>query len=99
MRQLQAGIDGFERAMRERASGRDQRVGARARFDASMKTALDALRRLNAIVPNRLDDPAAVALWNRARRIDSGRVKYEEVPAPDATGQPPSPADAAKPAA
>jgi hypothetical protein len=99
LRQLQGAIEAFEQARLERASGRDQRVGARARFDASMKTALDALRRLNAIVPNRLDDPAAVALWNSARRIDSGRVKYEEVPTPDATTQPPSPADVAKPAA
>jgi hypothetical protein len=101
LRQLQAAIDAFERAMRERASGRDQRVGARARFDASMKAALHAVRRLNAIVPNRLDDPAAVALWNLARRVDNGRVRNAEVTTPDATTQPPTPApaDAANPAA
>jgi hypothetical protein len=101
LRQLQAAIDALEQAKRERASGRAQRVGARARFDASMKTALHAVRRLNAIVPNKLDEPALVALWNLARRIDSGRVKSEEVATREETTQPPSPAqpDAAKPAA
>jgi hypothetical protein len=72
LRQLQEAIDGFERATRERASGRDQRVGARARFDATMTAALHAVRRLNAIVPNKLDDPASVAVWNGARKIDYG---------------------------
>ena len=57
LRQLQAAIDAFEQTMRERASGRDQRVAARTRFGASMKAALHAVRRLNGIVPNKLDDP------------------------------------------
>jgi hypothetical protein len=92
LRQLQAAIDAFEQAMQVRASGRDQRVGARARIDASMKTALHAVRRLNAIVPNRLDDPAAVALWNMARRVDAGRVKSDEAAVPNGSEPSSSPA-------
>src|SRR5262245_49580299 len=72
LRQLQTAIDALERAKSERASGRAQRVAARARIEATMEAALGAVRRLNAIVPNRLDDPAAVALWNGARKIEYG---------------------------
>jgi hypothetical protein len=101
LRQLQAATDAFERAMRERASGRDQRVAARARFGASMKAAVHAVRRLNAIVPNKLDDPAAVVLWNLARRIDYGRVRKSEPAVLEAATPVASPAqpDAATPAA
>jgi hypothetical protein len=76
LRQLQAAIDAFELARQERVSGRGQRVAARAGFNASMKAALHAVRRLNAIVPNKLDDPAVAALWNGARRVEyGGRTK------------------------
>jgi hypothetical protein len=81
LRQLQAAIDAFEGAMGERASGRDQRVGARARIEATMKEGLRAVRRLSAIVPNKLQDPASVTLWNGARRIEyGGRTKNSEAP-------------------
>jgi hypothetical protein len=41
-----------------------------------MKAALHAVRRLNAIVPNKLADPAVAALWNGARRVEyGGRTK------------------------
>ena len=72
LRQLQAAIEAFEQAMRERASGRDQRVGARAGIEATMATGLRAVRRLSAIVPNKLQDPSVVALWNGARRLEYG---------------------------
>jgi hypothetical protein len=94
LRLLQGAIDAFERAMGERASGRAERVGARTRFDVTMTAALHAVRRLNAIVPNKLDDPGTVALWNLARHIDSGRVKSGQ-PTPSAgsplTSTPPQP--------
>jgi len=72
LRQLQAAIDAFEGAMRERASGRNQRRGARARIGATMAEGLRAVRRLSAIVPNKLQDPASVTLWNGARRVEHG---------------------------
>jgi hypothetical protein len=101
LRQLQAAVDAFERALGERASGRDQRVAARARFDASMEAALRAVGRLNAIVPNKLDDPAGIASWNLARRIDYRRGRSSNAATPDRPTVPSSPAppDAAKPAA
>jgi hypothetical protein len=98
--QLQAAVDAFERAMRERASGRDQRVAARARFEASMEAALRAVKRLNAIVSNKLNDPVGMASWNLARRIDYGRVRRSGAATPDGTTDSSSAqADAARPAA
>jgi hypothetical protein len=70
--ELRARIEALEQATRERAASRDRRVAARARIEAAMQEGLRAVRRLNAIVPNRLDDPAAVALWAEARRVDYG---------------------------
>jgi hypothetical protein len=101
LRQLQAAIDAFEQAMDARASGRAQRVGARARIESTMEEGLRAVRRLSAIVPNKLDDPAAVALWDLARRIDYGRVRNggpvtSDGPAPTSTSPQP---DAARSAA
>jgi len=58
--------------MLARTTGRDQRVGARASIEAAMEAGLRAVRRLAAIVPNRLQDPSIVVLWNGARRIDYG---------------------------
>jgi hypothetical protein len=79
--QLKAAIEAFELAMLARASGRNQRVGARASIEAAMEAGLRAVRRLSAIVPNRLQDPAAVALWNGARRVEYvGRAKSGEAP-------------------
>jgi hypothetical protein len=69
---LRAAIEALERAMLARTSGRDQRVGARASIEAAMEAGLRAVRRLTAIVPNRVQDPATVVRWNGARRIDYG---------------------------
>ena len=99
--QLQASVDAFERALRERASGRDRRVAARARFEASMDEGVRAIRRLNAIVPNKLnDDPTGIATWNLARRVDYGRVRRGAAATSGRTADPSSAqADAAKAAA
>jgi len=70
--QLRAAIEALEQAMLARTTGRDQRVGARASIEAAMEAGLRAVRRLAAIVPNRLQDPSIVVLWNGARRIDYG---------------------------
>jgi hypothetical protein len=89
LRQLQAAIDAFEQAMRERASGRDQRVGARASIEATMEAGLRAVRRLSDIVPNKLQNPSAVALWNGARRMERGpRTKSGAAVAPEPSPSP-----------
>jgi hypothetical protein len=88
---LRAAIEAFEAAMHDRASGRDQRLGARARFEAAMEDGLSAVRRLSAIVPNKLQDPAEVTLWSAARHLEEGRVRNNAATAPDGTPQSPSP--------
>jgi len=98
--QLRAAIGAFEQAAGERRSSRDQRVQARACIEATMKAALRAVRRLNGIVPNKLEDPAAITLWSGARRVEYGRVKAHDA-AVQAETQRSSSAqpDVAKPAA
>ena len=45
-------------------------IAARAALDAEMEKALNALRRLEAAVTNRLNsEPTVLAVWSRARRI------------------------------
>jgi len=98
---LRAGIEAFERAVSGRKSGRAQRLGARSRFEAAMEEGLRAVRRLSAIVPNKLEDPGEVTLWSAARHLEEGRVRSTTAATPDETPQPPSPKqpDEAKPAA
>lgn len=61
----------FENAIRDREVGKDMNVAAHASIDSAMEAGIDAVRRLDAVVPNRLrDDGAAVAVWERARRIE-----------------------------
>jgi hypothetical protein len=96
--QLRAAIEAFEQATVERRSGRDQRVAARASIEATMEAGLRAVRRLSAIVPNRLQDPSAVALWNGARRVEyGGRTKNGAAavvpePSPSTSAVTPAPA-------
>jgi hypothetical protein len=77
--QLRDAIEALERATLVRVSGSTQRVGARASIEATIETGLRAVRRLNGIVPNRLQEPSVVAQWNSARRIEHGaRAKNGE---------------------
>jgi hypothetical protein len=62
-------IGGLEDACRDRNASTGAHVAARAAFDTAMEKALNALRRLDAAVPNRLSrDAAKRAIWTRARR-------------------------------
>jgi hypothetical protein len=84
---LQQDIDAFEEAIRDHEAGKDTHVAARAGIEAAIDEGLDAVRRLDAIVPNRLrNDPKALALWERARRVErTSRAKSdgaEPEPAP-----------------
>src|SRR5689334_23786257 len=67
---LKADIARFEQAIVDRNSGRDSDVTATASADVAMQRALDAIRRLDAIVPNRLqDDAVMLGSWKEARRV------------------------------
>jgi hypothetical protein len=68
---LDAASRGFETAIREDADGRNAQVAARDAFEAAMEDALTAIRRLDAIVVNRLrGDRSAIGAWERARYVD-----------------------------
>lgn len=70
---LDRAIAAFETAMRGQREGRETHVVARAAIQQVMATGLAAVRRLDAIVPNRLrNDPEKIALWERAHRVEFG---------------------------
>lgn len=77
---LHSDIEAFEEAIRDYEAGKDTHVAARAAIEGLIDAGLDAVRRLDAIVPNRLrNDPATLALWERARRVEyrAGRPRSE----------------------
>ena len=79
---LQRDIDGFEEAIRDHEAGKDTHVAARAGIEAAIDAGLDAVLRLDAIVPNRLRaDAKTLALWERARRVEyrAGRPRNGQV--------------------
>jgi hypothetical protein len=67
--QLQADIDAFDLAIRTLQASRARRVVAQVSIDAEIRKGLRAATRLAAVVPGKLEDPAMLAVWNRARRI------------------------------
>jgi hypothetical protein len=86
---LERDMTEFENAIRDREVGKDMNVAARASIESSMEAGIDAVRRLDAVVPNRLrDDGAAVAVWERARRIEYRRGKADT---PEQESQEPEP--------
>ena len=83
---LQSDIEAFEEAIPDHEPGKDTHVAARAAIEGAIDAGLDAVRRLDAIVPNRLrNDSKALASWERARRVEyrAGRPRTE-APAPQA---------------
>jgi hypothetical protein len=77
---LQSDIDAFEEAIRDHEAGKDTHVAARAAIESAIDAGLDAVRRLDAIVPNRLrNDAKLIASWERARRVEyrAGRTRTE----------------------
>ena len=74
-------ISEFEQAMSDREAGRDIHTTAGAAIEGTMDAALDAVRRLDGLVPNRLrDDPTTLAAWDRARRVEYRARKKAEAP-------------------
>lgn len=83
---LTADIQSFEDAIRDQGAGRDINVAAAAAMEASMEAGLTAVRRLDAIVPNTLRaDATALAVWERARRVEykSSRARVSDIPPQD----------------
>jgi hypothetical protein len=71
---LQAAVGHFEQARHERDTARDERIAARAHITAALTAGLAAARALDVIVANRLrGDPATMAVWKRARRVQYPR--------------------------
>jgi len=67
---LNALVDGFERALRDRGVGRESRRAARARTHAALASGRAAVRSLDAIVINHLrEDVVTRTVWERDRRI------------------------------
>ena len=79
---LQAAIDAFEEALRDRGMGQDERVAARASITTALSDARAAVRKLDVIVANHPAISAAVReVWKRDRRIDPGRSRKAPQPA------------------
>lgn len=68
---LQADIAAVEQFVTEKSAAIDNRVGATASIGATVEAALNALRRLRAIVPNKYrDDPRKLAAWTSASHVE-----------------------------
>ena len=80
---LERAIRDFELAIRETHASKGTAIAASASIDEAMEAGLNAIRRLDAIVPNRLrNDGAISAMWDLARRVEypSARTKADAPP-------------------
>jgi hypothetical protein len=88
--ELNTGIARFEQATHDHQAGKGTKTAARARFRAALEAGLTAVRRLDAIVANRLrDDPVTMAVWEQARHVEQmPRTHGETAPATTPTATP-----------
>jgi hypothetical protein len=94
---LNALVDGFERALRDRGLGREARRAARASTEAALASGRAAVRSLAAFVTNHLrDDAVTRTVWEQAHRIvypdRTKRIDPAPEPTPEVTA-PESPSD------
>ena len=60
----------FEKATRYRTAGRNDQTAGRASIEAALESGMEAVRKLDVIVANRLhDDAVTMAVWERERRV------------------------------
>jgi hypothetical protein len=86
---LQAALDAFERATRDRFAARGTGAAARAGIDSTIDVALAALTRLDAIVVNTLQGkPTLLAAWASARHVTRVRGGSDREPATPAVQAP-----------
>jgi hypothetical protein len=89
---LNADIVSVQEAIHDHTAAKDTHIAARAAIDAAMEAGLTEVRRLDAIVKNRLrDDPAAVSVWRSARHVERG-PRGKSVTPPQAPTPSPAPA-------
>jgi hypothetical protein len=87
---LRAKLVAFEGAAREYVAAREAQIVANVGIGKAMRSALGALQRLDAIVPNRLRDDAILqAAWASARRVRRSRAAVEP-PTPQTPGPTPT---------
>lgn len=80
---LEKDIAAFEDAMRGQEAGKGTKTGAAAAIGTAMRAGLAAVVQLDAFVTNRLRaDPAELAMWERARRVEYPTRARREQPAP-----------------
>ena len=100
---LEADIKAFEDAIKDRESGKGTNVAARAAINTAMEAGLAAVRRLDAIVPNRVgNDDTTIAVWEHARRVEYPWSRGKSEPAataPSGSGPLPSNATTSAPSA
>lgn len=98
---LTAAVHRFTQILAALDDAAAERTAARAGIEAAFAAGLGAVRTLEVVVTNRVqDDPTTVALWQRARRVGgSARVRATVpagVAAPEATAAPAEVAPAAE---
>jgi len=68
---LEAAIEAYERSLTQKNTALHQGVGATASIGTTVRATLKAVRRLRGIVPNIFaDDPAIIAAWASASRVE-----------------------------
>ena len=79
---LQSDINDFEQSVTEKSSASGIKVSATASIGGAVKTGLEGLRRLRAIVPNKYrDNPAKLAAWTSASHVArAAKKKKPETP-------------------
>lgn len=86
---LEQDIKRFEAAMRDQEAGKDTKAAAAASIDAAMDAGIAAVLQLDAFVPNRLrNDPAKLAMWERARRVEYPSRSRQDQAAASASSAP-----------
>jgi hypothetical protein len=71
---LKARIEGFAQSMQRQVSGASAKASANALLDAAFHEADQELRRLDTLIRNKYgDDPATMAAWERAYRLERSR--------------------------
>jgi hypothetical protein len=69
---LTTAIGQFEAAIHDRDAGKATHAAAQAGITAAIRSGMTAVRKLDAIVPNKLDhDPVALAAWEKTRHVET----------------------------
>jgi hypothetical protein len=78
--ELREALTAFTEALGERRAGRRRTAGATTGIDAALTRGFEALRTLDIIVPNTVEnDPVISAQWERDRRVVGGTKKATPV--------------------